>query len=296
METVLNMIIIRNNMLLFKGVLHLFFFFSAEGFQAAFQNSKAQPSNGSLAGLRKMACDVRILFHSITNPKFRIYVWGFYPVSSGFEKSLFTNRTRRVIMSSTNRSKYLDRIIYVDRIAKIDQIKNIETELSSMEKDENQAIEISVEQAKLLGSAQRVKIIGALVDTAKTSKQVADEVGESPGSTHYHIQKLYNGGLIDLVETRTVGGIVEKYYKSKAKWFNTQGTQLIDPVLAEDFNAASRTKMSLRLNLSPEEHEHMTAEFKALLEKWVGITSESRAKNTQEYAIGINVISTKSSK
>ncbi|MDR0269890.1 winged helix-turn-helix domain-containing protein [Paenibacillus sp.] len=165
-----------------------------------------------------------------------------------------------------------------------------------MKNEPSQSIEISVEQAKLLGSAQRVKIINTLVDTAKTSKQVADELGESPGNIHYHIQKLYEGGLIDLVETRTVGGINEKYYKSKAKWFNTHGAQLIDPVLADDYDAASSTKINLRMQLSPEQREEMTAEFKALLEKWVAVSTTSKTKNSEEYAIGINVISTKTSK
>lgn len=161
--------------------------------------------------------------------------------------------------------------------------------------EQNRAIEISVEQAKLLGSAQRVKIIGTIVDDAKTAKQVADELGESPGSIHYHIQKLYDGGLIDLVETRTVGGIVEKYYKSKAKWFNTQGTQLVDPVLADDYDAAVSTKMSLRVQLSPEQKEEMASEIKALLEKWVKITSESKPENSREFAVGIKLVSADSS-
>ncbi|GIO69619.1 winged helix-turn-helix domain-containing protein [Paenibacillus sp. FSL M7-1455] len=165
-----------------------------------------------------------------------------------------------------------------------------------MDQNEHQSIEISVEQAKLLGSAQRVKIIGAIVETPKTAKQVADELGESPGSIHYHIQKLHDGGLIDLVETRTVGGIVEKYYKSKAKWFNTKGTQLVDPVLADDYQAASSTKMNVRMQLTPEQHEEMTAEFKALLETWVAKTSASKAKNSREYAIGIRVISAEAAK
>lgn len=164
-----------------------------------------------------------------------------------------------------------------------------------MDKEQNQAVEISVEQAKLLGSAQRIKIIVALVNMAKTAKQVADELGESPGSIHYHIQKLYDGGLIELVETRTVGGIVEKYYKSKAKWFNTQGTQLIDPVLADDYAAASSTRISLRMQLSPEQREEMAADIKALMEKWVAISTESKAENSQEYAIGIKLISAKMS-
>ncbi|BFH64926.1 MULTISPECIES: ArsR/SmtB family transcription factor [Paenibacillus] len=165
-----------------------------------------------------------------------------------------------------------------------------------MKNEQPQSVEISVEQAKLLGSAQRIKIIGALVDTAKTSKQVADELGESPGSIHYHIQKLYDGGLIDLVETRTVGGIVEKYYKSKAKWFNTRGTQLIDPVLADDYEAASSTKINLRMQLSPEQREEMMAEFRSLLEKWVAISSASKMANSEEYAVGIKVVSTENPK
>lgn len=158
-------------------------------------------------------------------------------------------------------------------------------------KEQNQAVEISVEQAKLLGSAQRVKIIGTIVNTAKTAKQVADELGESPGSIHYHIQKLYDGGLIDLVETRTVGGIMEKYYKSKAKWFNTKGTQLVDPVLADDYDAASSTKISLRMQLSPEQREEMTEDFKRLLEKWLSLTTNNKTENSQEYAIGFKLIS-----
>lgn len=159
-----------------------------------------------------------------------------------------------------------------------------------MNNETNQAIEISVEQAKLLGSAQRVKIIGVIVDQAKTAKQVADELGESPGSIHYHIQKLYEGGLIDLVETRTVGGIVEKYYKSKAKWFNTRGTQLVDPVLADDYEASSSTKMSVRMQLTPDQLEELNGEFKALLEKWVRISTASKGDQLQEYAIGVKLV------
>lgn len=160
-----------------------------------------------------------------------------------------------------------------------------------MEQNPNQMFDITVEQAKLLGSAQRVKIIGCLVDIPKTAKQVADELGESPGSIHYHIQKLYDGGLIELVDTRTVGGIVEKYYKSKGKWFNTSSKELVDPVLSDSYNTASSTKMQLRLQLTEEQHEEMTREFKLLLEKWVNQTMATKGQDSKEYAIGVNVVS-----
>lgn len=160
-----------------------------------------------------------------------------------------------------------------------------------MDQNPNGMFDITVEQAKLLGSSQRVKIIGSLADTPKTAKQVADELGDSPGSIHYHIQKLYDGGLIDLVETRTVGGIVEKYYKSKAKWFNTTGVQSLDPALADHYNAASSTKIQLRLQLTEEEHEELAKDFRVLLEKWVKKTAVSK-DDSKEYAIGVNLVST----
>ncbi|WP_054956524.1 ArsR/SmtB family transcription factor [Paenibacillus dakarensis] len=154
------------------------------------------------------------------------------------------------------------------------------------------SIPISVEQSKLLGSAQRIKIIGAIADTAKTAKQVADELGQSPGSTHYHIQKLHDGGLIDLVETRTTGGIVEKYYMSKAKWFDLDGDHLSDPVLADGFESSNSTKINLRLSLTPEQRDELTAEFKSLMEKWVTLTSSSKDEG-EEFAIGFKLISAK---
>lgn len=158
-----------------------------------------------------------------------------------------------------------------------------------MNKKQN-SIPISVEQSKLLGSAQRIKIIVSIAETAKTAKQVADELGQSPGSTHYHIQKLHDGGLIDLVETRTMGGIVEKYYKAKAKWFDSDGDYMPDPVLSDDYQSSNSTKINLRLVLSPEQKEELTAEFKSWMEKWVALTSSSTEEG-EEFAIGFKMIS-----
>lgn len=165
-----------------------------------------------------------------------------------------------------------------------------------MNKENVQTEMISVKQAKLLGSAQRVKIIRALAETAKTAKQVADELRYSPGSIHYHIQQLYEGQLIDLVETRMNGGILEKYYIAKSQWFNTPGSQWIDSVLANEHEGDSSTKLSLRMLLTPEQREELTADFKALLEKWVTITSKYNAEDSSEFAIGINMIATTKSK
>src|SRR5699024_8914313 len=131
-----------------------------------------------------------------------------------------------------------------------------------MTQKNNQPLHISVEQAKLLGHTLRVKILGVLQETPKTSKQVATQIGESPGNVHYHIQKLFLGQLIELVEEKRVGGVVEKYYLARASSF--ESSEAVFPELNPDFNPDSSTQMSIALQLKKADHEELLEEFRAL--------------------------------
>lgn len=153
-------------------------------------------------------------------------------------------------------------------------------------------LNISVEQSKLLGNALRVKIISLLLDKPKTAKQVSDLLGNSPGSVHYHIQKLNEGGLIELVETKEVGGIIEKYYKAKSKWFTSKSGVIIDPALSEDFTSSFSSNLSLRLFLKEDEREEFIEDVKKMLEKWVRNSSASESNELQEYAVGFKLVAT----
>src|SRR5690625_4054562 len=124
-----------------------------------------------------------------------------------------------------------------------------------MTNKQNRSLPISVEQSKLLGNTLRVKIIGVLLETPKTSKQVATHIGESPGNVHYHIQKLYQGKLIELVEEKRVGGVVEKYYQATASTFDSPEDAVVYPELHPRFNADSSTQMSIALQLKKEDQE-----------------------------------------
>lgn len=163
-----------------------------------------------------------------------------------------------------------------------------------MDKNEQLPLPISVEQSKLLGNALRIKIISVLLETPKTAKQVADLLGNSPGSVHYHIQKLYEGGLIDLVETKEAGGIIEKYYRAKSKWFSAPDTT--DPVLREGFNSTFSSTTSLRIFLKEDEREEFVEDVKKLLEKWVRSSSANEVNELQEYAVGFKVVATSEKK
>jgi len=136
---------------------------------------------------------------------------------------------------------------------------------------------ISEEQTKLLESALRIKIMHVLSNEALTSKQVAEKLQKTAGNTHYHIIKLYEGGLLELVRTETVGGIIQKFYRSKATWFK--------PPTVSGFQFPPEDKVehiTTRLSLSPNELEHFHSELMELLTKW-----ESEVTHGEEYGLDI---------
>lgn len=156
------------------------------------------------------------------------------------------------------------------------------------------SMDISIAQAKLLANSLRAKIIYQLHENPLTAKQVADKLGESGGNVHYHIKKLHEGELLVLVEEKKVGGVTEKYYKSKALWFNSNHRESLDPALNESDSSPQSTTLSTRLSLSTEEKQELNEEVKALVEKWLHKTSVRQDANVsrQDYSIGIKVVPT----
>lgn len=82
------------------------------------------------------------------------------------------------------------------------------------------AMDIDLHQQKLISNPLRMKIIFLLSERALTAKQVADELGKSAGSIHYHIQQLYKGDILEIESTNEYKGIIEKYYRAKANQFH----------------------------------------------------------------------------
>ena len=76
-----------------------------------------------------------------------------------------------------------------------------------MEHEKNY-MEINLEQQKLISNPLRVKIIYLLDERPMTAKQVADEMGKTAGSIHYHIQQLFQSGILEIEETRENKGMM----------------------------------------------------------------------------------------
>ncbi|MBA9085331.1 DNA-binding transcriptional ArsR family regulator [Fontibacillus solani] len=142
-------------------------------------------------------------------------------------------------------------------------------------------MQITREQAKLLESALRIKILNTLSEESRTSKQVADLLNKTPGNIHYHIQKLYDGGLLELVKTHAVGGVTEKYYRAKSTTFKqpdlpqflfTRDTPMFD--------------ISTRLLLSEDQLEQFKHDFIALINKWEAMNTDT---NGLEYGVSFQM-------
>lgn len=138
--------------------------------------------------------------------------------------------------------------------------------------DKHDIMPITADQAELLSSSIRVRIMYVLKENAMTSKQVAGRLKESPGNVHYHIQKLYHGGLLELVETKESSGILEKYYRSVADRFrfgdSNDGTGV---------SGQTRSRMFSYFKLTDPELETFVDELMELLTKWENRTSSTGA-------------------
>jgi len=154
---------------------------------------------------------------------------------------------------------------------------------------------ITSEQEKLLLNATRIRILRALAHAALTAKQVADKLGGSKGNVHYHVQRLLDGGLLDLVETREVSGILEKYYRAKAAIYTraqTAAGATLDAAKWDQINSSdSGTRVVTRLMLTPQQRTQFHADVVSLLERWEDATIRVDLDEAVEYAIDVSITS-----
>jgi DNA-binding transcriptional ArsR family regulator len=74
---------------------------------------------------------------------------------------------------------------------------------------------------KVLADPLRIRILEELSSAERTTKQVAQRLGEKPTKLYHHVEALERVGLIRLTRTRQKRGTIEKYYIAVAKQFRT---------------------------------------------------------------------------
>lgn len=75
------------------------------------------------------------------------------------------------------------------------------------------------QQFRAIADPIRSKILGIIQTRPATAKQIADRLGEAPGTIGHHLQVLERAGLAQIVARRVVHGIVAKYYTRTARIF-----------------------------------------------------------------------------
>lgn len=75
------------------------------------------------------------------------------------------------------------------------------------------------QQFRAIADPIRSKILGIIQTRPATAKQIADRLGEAPGTIGHHLQVLERAGLAQIVARRIVHGIVAKYYTRTARIF-----------------------------------------------------------------------------
>src|SRR5262245_55924393 len=76
-----------------------------------------------------------------------------------------------------------------------------------------------LEQIRVLADPLRLRILEELCTEERTTKQVAQRLGEKPTKLYHHVEALERVGLISLSRTRQNRGTVEKYYLAVARSF-----------------------------------------------------------------------------
>ncbi len=77
-----------------------------------------------------------------------------------------------------------------------------------------------LETLRVLTDPLRMRILAALDEQPRTVKEVARMLDMPPTRLYYHFNLLEKHGIIRVVETRVVSGIIEKKYRVTARNFN----------------------------------------------------------------------------
>src|SRR5690348_5811062 len=88
----------------------------------------------------------------------------------------------------------------------------------------------TLEQLRAIADVLRIHILDLLNQRPMTVTQLGEHMGLAPAKVHYHVRELERVGLVELVETREKGGILEKYYQPIAYEIGVNKALLSAPV------------------------------------------------------------------
>ncbi|WP_040951323.1 ArsR/SmtB family transcription factor [Gorillibacterium massiliense] len=90
----------------------------------------------------------------------------------------------------------------------------------------------SLEDIKVYSDPYRLQILYAFDRFRRpaTVKEIADAMGEVPAKVHYHVKKLEKIGILKMVATKEINGIIAKYYEAFDGQIHISHTDMADPL------------------------------------------------------------------
>jgi len=105
------------------------------------------------------------------------------------------------------------------------------------------------QQLKALGDDLRTKIVMLMRDRARSTQELAAELGLPKGTVAHHVKVLQRAGLIRVVRTRKVRAVTEKFFGRTARLFVYK---VDDPADARALGAAALRQAADELAGAPE--------------------------------------------
>ena len=163
-----------------------------------------------------------------------------------------------------------------------------------------------LEQVRLLADPFKLQLIQSFAESAKTAKQVAEELGESVTRLYRHVDALYEAGLLDIVEEKQKRGTIERTFRAVAQRFEADHALFSDDagpdgrIAAREMLRVSETEILDALSNSGNDDEEQAiimrirgranpekiAELRATLQEWlesVPNADESESDDYQEF-------------
>jgi hypothetical protein len=163
-----------------------------------------------------------------------------------------------------------------------------------------------LETLKVVTDPFRIRVLETMMEGSITVKQVAERLDIPATKLYYHVNLLEKHGLIVVVDTQIVSGIIEKHYQAAAESFQIDRSLLafegsvgeggygviemmLDPVREEvrsglrsgliqsspDASVSERLSMSrTRVMLTPEQAEDFSGRINAILEELRAINND----------------------
>ena len=103
----------------------------------------------------------------------------------------------------------------------------------------------TLEEIKIYSDPYRLQILNTFfkLDRPATVKEIADEMGEVPAKVHYHVKKLERIGLLSMVATKEINGIVAKYYEAFSGMIQIKQPDLPDNPSSHDLIRSEAFKL-----------------------------------------------------